>query len=56
MKHAALIMAHKNKGQLIRLIKSVSTENIDVFVHLDRKWKLGKNEIAEIENIFAILL
>lgn len=50
MKHAALIMAHKNKSQLIRLIRAVSTENIDIFVHLDKKWKLKKEEIAEIEN------
>ena len=50
MKHAALIMAHKNKHQLIRLIKAVSTDNIDVFVHLDKKWKLSKSEISEKEN------
>lgn len=50
MKHAALIMAHKNKRQLIRLIKAVSTENIDIFVHLDKKWKLEREEISEIEN------
>ena len=42
MKHASLIMAHKNKEQLIRLIKAVSTDNIEVFVHLDKKWKLKK--------------
>ena len=50
MKHAALIMAHKNKRQLIRLIKAMPTEDIDIFVHLDKKWKLTKEEIAEIEN------
>ena len=50
MKHVALIMAHKNKHQLIRLIKAVSTENIDIFVHLDKKWMLKKEEIAEIKN------
>ena len=58
MKHAALIMAHKNKRQLIRLIRAVSTDNIDVFVHLDKKWKLSKDEISEIErsadNVFVI--
>lgn len=50
MKHAALIMAHKNKSQLIRLIKAVSTDSIDVFVHLDKQWKLSKNDVLEIEN------
>ena len=50
MKHAALIMAHKNKSQLIRLIKAVSTDNIDVFIHLDKKWKLTKGDIEDIKN------
>ncbi len=49
MKHAALIMAHKNKKQLIRLIRAVSSDEIDIFVHLDRKWKLSREELAEIE-------
>lgn len=50
MKHAALIMAHKNKEQLIRLIRAVSTENIDVFVHLDKNWKLSKEDLSEISS------
>lgn len=50
MKHAALIMAHKNKEQLIRLIKAVSSKDIDVFIHLDKKWKLTAEELATIEN------
>lgn len=36
MKHAALIMAHKNKEQLIRLIKAIATDNIGIFFHLDK--------------------
>ena len=51
MKHAALIMAHKNKRQLIRLIKAVRTDKIDVFVHPDKKWKLSKADISEIEGV-----
>lgn len=50
MKHAVLIMAHKNAGQLKRLIKTIVSESIDVFVHLDKKWALKKDEIKEIEN------
>ena len=50
MKHAALIMAHKNKEQLLRLIRAVSSETIDIFVHLDRNWKLNRAELAEITN------
>ena len=49
--HAVLIMAHKNKEQLIRLIKSLSVEEMDVYVHLDKNWKLSKEEIAEIKNV-----
>lgn len=50
MKHAALIMAHKNKEQLIRLVNAISCENIDIFIHLDKKWKLSQKEIDEIKN------
>ncbi len=49
-KHACLIMAHKNKEQLIRLIKAVSCPEIDVFVHLDKNWKLSKDELDEIRS------
>mgnify|MGYP003571258115 CR=1 FL=1 len=56
MLHAALIMAHKNKEQLIRLIKKISCPQIHVFVHLDKKWNLSKDDISEIsdcaENVF----
>ena len=58
MKHAALIMAHKNKEQLIRLIRAISSDEIDVFVHLDRNWKMTRKELSEIkhsaERVFVI--
>ena len=50
MYNAALIMAHKNKEQLIRLIKKISCDKIHVFVHLDKKWELKKEDIYEIQN------
>ena len=56
MLHAALIIAHKNKEQLIRLIKKISCPQIHVFVHLDKMWKLSKEDVSEIkecaENVF----
>ena len=58
MTHAALIIAHKNKEQLIRLIKAVSSDSVHVFIHLDKNWKLSSSEIKEIEdsakNVFVI--
>lgn len=36
MNHAIMIMAHKNLGQLCRLIEYFRT-NCDIFIHLDRK-------------------
>ena len=58
MTHAALIIAHKNKEQLIRLIKAVSSDSVHVFIHLDKNWKLSKEEICEIaacaKNVFVI--
>ena len=50
MKHAALIIAHKNKEQLIRLIRKIACESIDVYVHLDSKWDLSKQDISDIAN------
>lgn len=50
MKHAVLIMAHKNKEQLIRLIRSLECASFDFFVHPDVKWNLSPEELSEIEN------
>ena len=50
MKHAVLIMAHKNKEQLIRLIKSLACPDFDIFVHPDSHWKLSKKDLSDIEN------
>ena len=49
MKHAVLIMAHKNKEQLKRLIRSLDCDEFDFFVHCDKHWKLSKEELKEIE-------
>jgi len=50
MKHAVMIMAHKNVDQIIRLIKSLSSDELHVFVHLDSKMDLSNSDISKIEN------
>lgn len=50
MKHAVLIMAHKNKDQVIRLIKSLESESFDFYVHCDSAWCLSDSDLADIKN------
>jgi len=50
MKHAVLIMAHKNKEQLKRLLHSLECDDFDFFVHLDKHWTLSDEELEEIKN------
>ncbi len=50
MKHAVLIMAHKNKDQVIRLIKSLESESFDFYVHCDSDWDLSADDLADIKN------
>lgn len=58
MKHAVLIMAHKNKEQLIRLIQALACDSFDFYVHLDIKWNLSREDILDIktcaENVYVI--
>lgn len=49
MKHAVLIMAHKNKEQLIRLIRALSCDSFDFFIHPDLNWDLSEQDLIEIE-------
>lgn len=42
-------MAHKNKAQLIRLIKTLNCANFDFFVHLDSEWKLSDDDVDDIK-------
>lgn len=48
MKHAVLIMAHKNLEQLCHLVEYFSRECY-VFIHIDKKWKLTSEERAKLE-------
>lgn len=49
MQNAILIIAHKNKEQLIRLIKILNDKDFDIYIHLDKKWKLSLEEINDIK-------
>lgn len=54
MKINYLILAHKNLGQLKRLIRRLSNENpaeFSIFVHLDKKWDLTESDIKSISFI-----
>jgi len=50
MKHAILILAHKNIQQLIHLIEYFS-KDCYVFVHIDKKSKITEDEISSLEAI-----
>ena len=58
MKIAFLVLAHKNAAQLNRLIKALSSDKSDVFVHLDKKCSFGAEAVSEkavfTENRFDI--
>ena len=48
MNIVCLILAHKNLWQLIRLVKLLVSYDINVVIHLDKKWNLTIDEINEI--------
>ncbi len=49
MRLAALVMAHKNANQLVRLIRALKDDEIDVYVHLDKKWNISQKELEAIK-------
>jgi hypothetical protein len=50
-KLAILILAHKNLGQLKRLVLKLNNENADIFIHIDKKWNLKNDEIISIKEL-----
>ncbi|MDO4737944.1 MAG: beta-1,6-N-acetylglucosaminyltransferase [Bacteroidales bacterium] len=50
MKHAIMIMAHKNAVQLKRLA-AFFVKNCDVFIHIDQKSLITKEEISDIQSL-----
>ena len=56
MKICALIIAHKNASQLLRLIDALKHPIIDVYVHIDKKWKITDAEIEQIKSRNAVII
>lgn len=48
MRHAILILAHKNSEQIGRLVARLKHKNLDIFIHLDKKWKITEQEKNDI--------
>lgn len=45
MKHAFLIIAHKNIQQLDKFLSSINYDSFDIFIHFDSKWNISDEEI-----------
>ena len=54
MKHAFLIMAYNNYKQLDLLIKSLDSEDCDIFLHIDSKSKNYEPPILKKSSIHMI--
>ena len=52
MKIAILLLVHKNKDQVERLIRKLHHENIDIFVHIDTKCSFAPEDLCVPENVF----
>ena len=51
MKVAVLILAHRNKPQLKRLISVLKHPSVDIYIHLDQKSSLTPADFQN-ENVF----
>ena len=54
MQHAIIIMAHKNMEQLFHLVEYFR-RNCYVFIHIDKKLKVSREEIARIESLPQVI-
>jgi hypothetical protein len=54
MRFAYLILAHKNIGQLRRLIRAISDEHVFVFVHIDRQSRIS-DFIDELDGLHRVI-
>lgn len=53
MKIAVLLLAHKNKSQLERLLSVMKHKNVDIFIHLDKKAAFQPSDITAENVIFT---
>ncbi len=51
MKVAILLLAHKNKDQLERLLSQLNHKDVDVYVHLDRKCSFEPRDVEAPANV-----
>jgi hypothetical protein len=54
MKIAILLLAHKNKEQLEHLLKVLRHEQVDIFVHVDKKCSFLPSDIEHDENVHFV--
>jgi hypothetical protein len=53
MKIAVLMLVHKNIEQVERLIKRLKHDDIDIFIHVDKKCKFSPSDISDSKVIFT---
>ena len=54
MKHAYLIMAHKQENLLRKLLNILDDENNDIFLHVDKKMILASDIKLEKSKIYFV--
>ncbi len=54
IKIAYIVQCHKNSNQLNLLLKTLLDENVDVFLHIDKKWVDAEKDILKDPHIFII--
>ena len=47
---AIIILAHKNVTQVKRLINRLNHKDVDIYIHCDKKWTNGYNELKRMES------
>lgn len=52
MKIAILLLVHKNKEQIERLIRKLHHKNVDIFVHIDKKCPFNPEDLPVPDNVF----
>lgn len=50
-KHAYMIIAHNNWGQLKKLLMLIDDKRNDIYIHIDKKSKLSPNELQDISSV-----
>lgn len=51
MKHALMIIAHKNFEQLCHLVFALKHDALDIYVHIDKKWNIQEEKFEELKTV-----